>query len=463
MTNRSHASSFRNNRGAVLIVAMLIAAIIALMLGSYLSLNLNSTRLAFRSFQNHAALNLVEAGAEEALWSFNRTQQGQPNAWTGWSTSGSSAWKKFTGFDFTQNTTGWVKVYVSNTQPSSNENPKVVALSSVNPPNTSPVTRMMELTLRRRSFFANGLIAKEAITFNGNNTTVDSWNSDPDNDPDTAPVDYDPDPDHGNRKDGGVVASISVQNTAMLVNQADVWGYVYTGGAQPQVGAQGSIRGEDTPEDVIIDPNRISTDFNAEFITVAAPDEGLPWIIVGPSLGVPGIKTVWRRNSLSLGGRDSLTIQGHVTLILTAPSGSSALSVTGRASIIVPDGSSLTIYTEGDIKIAGNGLANRNIQPLSFQIWGTNQTVAGQSIQVAGNGALRSIVYAPNADVKINGNGDVMGSIVGRNITLVGNAAFHYDESLDNFGGNSTFGVSQWRELTSPTEKALYENHFSGW
>jgi hypothetical protein len=35
-------------------------------------------------------------------------------------------------------------------------------------------------------------------------------------------------------------------------------------------------------------------------------------------------------------------------------------------------------------------------------------TAAGQSIQVAGNGALRCLVYAPNGDVQINGNGDAM-------------------------------------------------------
>ena len=456
-------SCFQSRRGAVLIVAMLISAVIALMLGSYLSLNLTSTRLAFRSFQNHAAVNLVEAGAEEALWSFNRDNQGQVDAWTGWTTSGSAAWKKFTGFDFTKNTTGWVKVYVSDTQPSGNVSPKIVALSSVNPPNAAPATRMMEITLRQRSYFSNGLVAKDTITFNGNNTTVDSWNSDPDNDPNTAPIDYDPDPSNGIRLDGGTVASVSVQNTAVLLNQADIWGYVYTGGAQPQVGNQGSIRGETTPVGVKIDPDRVATDFNADFLSVTNPTGGTTIPSIGPSLGVLGTKTAWRCSSLSLTGNNSLMILGDVTLVLTAPSGSSALSMAGNAQIIIPSGSSLTIYTEGEVTIAGQGLANNNIQPSSFQLWGTNQSVAGQNIQISGNGALRSIVYAPNADVKINGNGDVMGSVVARTITLVGNAAFHYDEALENFGDNSTFGVDKWRELTTPAQKATYENKFHGW
>jgi Tfp pilus assembly protein PilX len=105
------------SRGSVLIVALMICALIALTLGSYLSLNLNSTRQAKRAFHNSAALNLAEAGAEEAVWSFNRATAGHDNAWTGWSDDGTAAWRKFTGFDFAANTTGSVKVYATTTNP----------------------------------------------------------------------------------------------------------------------------------------------------------------------------------------------------------------------------------------------------------------------------------------------------------------------------------------------------------
>ncbi|MCS6244059.1 MAG: hypothetical protein H2172_09415 [Opitutus sp.] len=67
---------------------------------------------------------------------------------------------------------------------------------------------------------------------------------------------------------------------------------------------------------------------------------------------------------------------------------------------------------------------------------------------------LSAIVYAPTAAVDINGNGDVLGSVVAKNITLVGNAAFHYDESLGDFGGSSPYGISKWSELTSAAQRA---------
>ncbi|MCF7687116.1 MAG: hypothetical protein K9N01_02325 [Cephaloticoccus sp.] len=459
MQHRTPVSPWQSRRGATLIVALLICAIIALMLGSYLSLSTNSTRQAFRSFQGYAAINLVEAGAEEALWSFNRDFEGHADAWAAWSTSGPAAWRKFTDFDFTANTSGWVKVYVGNHQPAAKDSPKIVMLASVNPASGAPVTRMMEITLRKRSFFANGLVAKNSITFNGTLTTVDSWNSDPDNNGATAPIDF----DVSVRNDNGTVASASVQNTAAFINQADIWGYVFTGGAQPQVGTQGSIRGSTTPTGVDIDPGRIATDFNADFQSITAPDDGTFIGSVGSTLGTTGLTTKWRCPSITLTGSQTLTIYGDVTLTLTAPSGTSALSMAGNAKLVVTSGSSLKLYAEGDVKIAGKGVANANIQPLTLQLWGTNPTLGAQIIHIAGNGDLRAIVYAPNADTQINGNGNVMGSIIANTITLTGNAAFHYDESLADYGDNTGFSVSKWRELTTAAERQVYEAQFDGW
>src|SRR5690606_13992543 len=103
------------------------------------------------------------------------------------------------------------------------------------------------------------------------------------------------------------------------------------------------------------------------------------------------------------------------------------------------------------------------IQPVTARIWGTNPTLGAQLLHIAGNGDLRAVVYAPNAEVKINGNGNVMGSVVGNTITLTGNAAFHYDESLSDFGDNAGFSISKWRELVTPDERSLYADVFEGW
>ena len=446
-------------RGAVLIVALMLMAIIALMLGSYLSLSLNSTRQAQRSFYGIAALNLVEAGVEEAVWSFNRATGGQADAWTGWSDNGVSAWRKFSGFDFTKNTAGSVQVYTTHQKPGAGAQPRILALASVNPPDGAPVTRMIEVTLRRRSFFAGGLVAKNTVSFSGTNASVDSWDSDPDDDPTTPAVPY----SAGVRRAGGSVASGSVENHAVLLNHANIWGHVATGGGEPQVGTHGSIRGPDTPADMRIDPRRVATDFNADFPPVFNPEHGTHLLTVGDTLGTVGEATAWRTAGISLSGNKPLTILGQVTLVLTAGPGMSALDVTGNATILIPAGSSLALFTEGNVKIAGKGIGNANARPSSFKLFGTSQSQGGQDIQVAGNGALKGVVYAPNGHVKINGNGDVMGAVVADTITLVGNADFHYDESLARSGDNTPFGIVKWREITSAAERDLYLPVFKGW
>jgi hypothetical protein len=447
----------RLRRGSILMIAMLVAALIALVLGSYLNLNLSTERFASRTFYNNASFNLAEAGAEEAVWSFNRLTNGASDGWTAWSSNGNDAWQKFDGFTFGGGATGSVKVYVENySPPAGSVSPKVIALASVAPGTDPPVTKMIELTLSRRSHFASGLVAQDSITFNGNNASVDSWNSGSA----SSPVPY----SAAVRNDHGSVASASVQNTAMLVNQADIWGYAATGGAAPQVGVNGSIRGATTPVGVRIDPNRVSTDFSINLDAVTAPSGGTT---IGPitgnaTLGTLGAATSWRCTSISLSGTQTLTILGQVTLVLTAASGADALDLTGKATIHIPTGSSLTLYAEGDIKIAGNGLGNDNVQPITCQFWGTNGSAAGQNIELAGNGALAGVVYAPNAIVKINGNGDIMGSVIAYDIVIVGNAAFHYDESLASYGDGS-YGVTQWREITTGAERGSYLPLFNGW
>ncbi len=457
MPAAAHRPSSRDPRGAVLIVAMLVAALIAIVLSSYLTLNLATAKMSKRTFNGYAALNLTEAGAEEAVWCFNNQNSGDTTVWNDWTRAGTTAWRKFDNFDLGSGNRGWVKVYVDNTTPSASGRPTVVTQAATGGDDDTAVTKMLEVTLRRRTYFANGLVGKKSVVFNGSNASVDSWNSDPDHDPATASVPY----SAGVRTDHGSVASVEVLNSAVLLNQANVWGTVATGGSQPQVGNNGSIRGADTPANVTVDPHRISTDFNADFDPVGAPIDGTPILLLPSVLGVAGTKTKWRASGITLNGNDTLTVLGDVTIVLTSGAGTQSISVTGNAAINIPDGSSLTIYVQGDVAVAGKGVFNGNNQPISFQLWGTSTSPAGQDIQLSGNGALKAAVYAPNGNVKINGNGDVMGSIVANTITLVGNAAFHYDESLSDRESNAPFTISKWRELTTATDRAGYLSHFN--
>jgi hypothetical protein len=459
-------------RGSVLIVAMIFSAIIGISLVSYMQLGRTSLKVSNNALYNNAAMNLAENGLEEAMHAINKriSDPGYDFGANGWTTGSpvpaGDARRTLPGsgsYSFDQGVTGTVRVYIYGYAGSA---PRIVSRSTVTIPGGGTVQKWVEVQLRKTSKFANGLVAKDSIQFKGNNASVDSWHSKKNNDgtPRATPVGY----SAAVKKDNGSVGSVSIQADAILVQNADIWGYAATGGAQPSVGAQGLIGPFGTPANTI-DPTRVSTDFSASFDAVTAPVTtnynlgGITNDLNLPRAGdVPHTDGVYyyqataidfNNKVLAIKKRAAAETSPKVVIKLTNTTTSINIGG-GSGELRIETGANLEIYAPGDIKIAGNGVMNGGTTsgsanlPENVQIWGT-KTSGVQDIQIAGNGVLSALVYAPQGSVKINGNGDVMGSVVANDITVVGNAAFHYDESLADFGGNNPFRVSLWREITT--------------
>lgn len=455
-----HSPFKSRDRGAILIVALILAVLSGVAVASYMRLGKTTMQLSDRAFYANAAVNLAETGLEQAMWSINQGVAGNSDAWASWTLSGSKATRTFTGTDFGANTSGQVKVVIEGYTGASA--PVVYAMSTITPPTGATINKWLKVELTKRGRFANGLVAKDRIVFNGNNVKVDSWNSDPDNNDATASIPY----AAGVRRDNGTVASAAIYVNSVLINNADVWGYAATGGAQPQVGANGSILGADSAASGYsqIDPRRVSTDFTATFdiLNYTGASTSRAAISGSETIAATGNVTYSLPN-IDLKNSQKLVIDsGNVTLLLT---GAQAINVVGNASIEIKAGATLTIYSAGDIKIAGNGLANLTNQPKAFQFYGTK--AAGgtlQDIQIAGNGVLSGVVYAPNADIDLDGGGNsgqVAGSMVGTNITLVGNSNFHYDESLADLDTGNPFGIKLWSELSLASERETAATHMN--
>lgn len=451
------------DRGSLLIVAMILAAVIGISLASYIQLGLQSQKISNRALYNNAAINLAENGLEEAMYSINQMVDDATYDWSGWSTTGSgisdAAYRRFPSssgtYSFDQNATGYVRVYVYNYK--GVNSPTIVTRSTINLGGVSApsVEKWIEVTLTRTSKFANGLVAKDSIMFRGNNPSVDSWNSDPANDGSYTPY------SSSVRNDNGSVGSISVAIDSVLVKQADVWGYVSTNGDDPtdSVGKNGSITGEDTPAGTNVDPNRVSTSFSASFDAVTMPDTtGLTSIgaVNAPTtLGTAGTATTILCSEIAMTGNGKVvTIEGDVTLIISAAEGDDAISLGGNSSgILVSANSSLIIYTAGDIDLTGQGITNTDGAPKNVQIYGTStSTTSDQDIKISGGGTFSGCIYAPNGSVTLTGDGDMWGSVVAEDIDVSGEASFHYDEALGNLSGGNPFRVGSWKELTQEDE-----------
>jgi hypothetical protein len=475
-----------SQRGSLLIVAMILASVIAISLASYLQLGRTALTVSNRALYNNAAMNLAENGLEEAMFAINKyTADPASYDWSTWSNDGTNAWRSWSGYTFDQNATGVMRVYILNYL--STAAPEAVARSTVTlgGGDTRTVEKWVRIQLRRTSKFANGLVAKDSITFKGSTASVNSWNSEVDHDsnPLTAAV-ITPYSD-AVKNDNGSVGSISISNEAVDVQNADIWGYASTGGALPSVGPNGLVGSYGPPATTAgtMEMDRVSTDFSASFDPVEAPSDYAYNVIASitipnpaSSLTLPGTATAAADGKYYISSdqisfnNKTLIIEAGKEVVLKLTNTSTAIAIGGGSGAIsIASGATLAIYTEGDITIGGNGISNgvddadagttiendEMGQPKQFQIWGT-KTSGTQSIDIAGNGVLSAIVYAPQGSVKINGNGDVAGSVVANDITVVGSAKFHYDESLANFGGDNPFRVSRWEELTLAADRAVY-------
>ena len=206
-------------RGSVLITCLLFCVVIAIALTSYLRVAHNSYNLADRAFLNTTALTLAEQGLEEGLESYNQLDNAATPAaaWTGWTISGTVATRKYVNLAFDNGAIGTLQIYATDYNPVAGTSPKLVAKAALLPASGLGLSRMIEITLRRRTIFAAGLVARNNITFS-TNTVVSSWDSDPDNNPATPAVGY----SAAVKTASAFVGTISTANGAINTGAGDI-------------------------------------------------------------------------------------------------------------------------------------------------------------------------------------------------------------------------------------------------
>jgi Tfp pilus assembly protein PilX len=460
----------RRQRGSILITALIFAAAIAIVIASILPLARNSRRLSNRLFYDFAAQDLAESGLEQGMWAINASYAGNSSAWSSWTTDTNNAWRKFSNFSYSGGNTGSVNVCVAGYAGS---NPVVVAKAVITLQDGQSVEKWVKVTVKTRSLFAYGLLARNHITMSGG-ASFDSWKSDPDNDSSTAPVAY----SSSVALDNAGVASSSTDTPAISIGSADIYGKVAVG-ATSSAGLAMSWGGQVGPHGMPISgsynvaANALSTDFKANFETVTAPTgatvmspyvlprsvSGPPYYLSTESFGAAGATTILQMDSISISGAATLTIQGDVTIILP-PSATTTIGISGSGRIALASGASLKIYTPGSINISGAGIANSGA-PQSLQIWSTTNGASGQTISLSGSGAYSGIIYAPDAALSSSGGTNYYGAAIVGSATFSGSGAFHYDESLKNYGSSGSIGIDSYSELNTPADRSPYSSQLN--
>jgi len=158
-------------------------------------------------------------------------------------------------------------------------------------------------------------------------------------------------------------------------------------------------------------------------------------------------------------------------LTLSGVTNQGALNISGNAQL--PATGPVKIYVTGNINIAGNGVTTANNTPPNLLIYGTvdpnNAANKTTSVSVGGNAAFYGAIYAPAADITVDGTAGaaVYGALTGKTATL-NSGAVHRDEALENLGAttsvvvtttNTTSYTLSTKESIEPAQSAPMECH----
>jgi hypothetical protein len=193
----------------------------------------------------------------------------------------------------------------------------------------------------------------------------------------------------------------STQGSVSLTGNAVVTGNAFAG---TTIGKASSIRG-------LASPNSPVTALTAPSVAACSP--------YSSSAGLGGSFSYdTATGNLSVSGNKTVTLAagtycfGSITL-----SGNARLVVNGPVSI------SLT----GQFSATGGSVVNQTNNAANLQI--SSSFAGNDGVVVSGNATAYLTVYAPAAQVVLSGNSQIEGLVLGKSVTVSGNASIHQDAS----------------------------------
>jgi len=449
----------KHERGSTLLVALFAATLVGVICAGLLVATQDNLRYARRFFYNQTASNLAESGIEVGLRALNASRSGSATAWQGWTTTGGNRTLTLNASDLGPGVTG--RTFVAVISPTSGQ-PQIATRSVVTLPDGAMVEEWAQVDTSGRSLFSLGLLTRTAINASGT-SFIDSWNSDPDSNPNTAPVAY---PTGGGGASNAFVGCASTnQPSIRLGNGGGIYGRA-TVGASSVAGVTMGWGARIGPRNwggngqmLNIAPNAVVPNLSASFQTFSAPTDASLGTSISltldrtSTLGADGTTRSISLPAISLSGNSRLTVRGNVTL--TLQSAGTALSMAGSSRLILAPGATLTLYTPGSIELIGDARVNFDNSPAShrLQIFGTGNSA---SYRLYNSAAIYALAYAPNASLLLDGNAHWHGAAVVDQATLTGSSGFHQDEALARTGPSDSLRVTAYRELATPTARSPF-------
>ena len=411
-SRRKKVNMIKKQRGVALIFALLITTLLLTFGTATVSRSVSESSIARRYARSNQAFWLAEAGLQETIFTLNNDD------WTGWEDLGGGARRRSVNLG-----AGEFSILVTGIGTSN--------LLAVTTGNVAGMQRVIEAKVEEDadSPFTYAGFAKGELTMSGNGRT---------NSYDSSLGAY-----GGSNigTNGDIGSNGTAAGTIRLSGNAYIQGDASTG-PDGTVITNGNAEIEGT----------ISDDNDVDMASVVVPAQLTALPSSGSySVGGNNSRTIsagdYKYTSLGISANARVTITGTVRIYLTD---NSSLDIAGNGQLIVGNGASLELYTDGRCNMAGNGVVNNSGLPHNFILFST-YAGTGDGVKIAGNGNLHGAIYAPDSTVRFSGNADVFGSVVGSNLYVTGNGSIHYDEALKEVQGFSHhYSIQSWREQNNP-------------
>ena len=420
-----------NERGHILLTALVMSVAIAIGVGSFAILVSSQNKSITRSEAWNQCIPVAECGVEEALTQlyYNGTNTPPGNGWT-----------VTNGTFFKQRSVGTAGNYFTvSILPSSK--PVVTAVGYTVQPlkKTNYLARTVQVKTAKAPAPRGGIVARNGVTMVGG-AILDSFDSsDPlysTNGMYTA----------AKRKDNGQIISNGGNISLAGSPNGGVYGYAVTGPTGTVTTTGGAAVGDiayQTSGTPGVQSGHVANNANVDFSAVQAPSTGGTYT---PSAGAySGTNytyllqnaNYYTSTAVNMSG-GSIGVVGNVTLYVN-----NSFTTSGQTYVYLYPGAKLKLYISGSFSAGGGGIINGTGTADQLTVYGTSTN--SQTWSYTGQSIFVGTVYAPYADFNFAGGAGAIGSFTGNTVTIAGNAAVHYDEHLSS--AIKGYTVSSWNEL----------------
>jgi len=435
-------------QGSVLCVTLLSAAVLAILLGSYLSMVGTHSLSVERSQSWNTAMVVAEGGVEEALAHLNSGVTTNTLATNSWVDLGNGNYVK-------TNTVGdsYSVVTIQMSPAVTNADPVILSTAYVPGPISTPAlsrTVRVDTKMRINPALKGAMVVTSTMDWSGQGCASDSFDSSNTN-YSTGGM-YDP----AKARDHGDISTLSSADGAINIGNGNVKGMVHTGpggtqGVTALVGSGGSVGDDEWVDDNKTgwDDGHFADDETRRIDEVKLPN--LTWLpAVKGNYSVPGTGNFqYYLGNLSPWSISDLNGSIYVAAkdVVLYVSGSFKIPSSGQ--IYIAPGASLTIYVESPTaNVGGQGIVNATGIAGNFNYYGLPSNTA---INFGANASFVGNIYAPEAFFVLGGGGSTIYDFVGRSVTksvkMNGHYHFHYDEALPLSPTFDGYAAMAWNEL----------------